>query len=128
MIEALEGGLPAEAEGSRVDRVVWIPLELHDASLAVPREDAAAGRAFAANGREPCGHARYDLLVRYDEREDGLGGLLAAGRRGGCAGRGHDLEKVAALHLSSARGRIRPRVASDRHAWLRFTDPTEGGE
>src|SRR5881296_3909734 len=24
--------------------------------------------------------------------------------------------------------RIRPRVASDRHAWPRFTDPTEGGE
>ena len=70
MVEALERGLSAQAEGARVDGVVGIALELHDAPLAVPREHAAARRALAAHRGEPGGDAGHDLLVRDDQRQD----------------------------------------------------------
>ena len=133
MIETLERGLAPHAERARVDRMVRVSLELDDAPLAIARDDAAAGRALPAHGREPRGDARHELLVRHHQRKNGLAGLLASAARGGRAGHRDDLEEVASVHLPSAPAPIRPKVASDRHAWLRFIDglspdSTEGGE
>ena len=99
MIEALERSLASQAERARVDRVVGVPLELDDAPLAIARDDAAAGRALPAHGREPGGNTRHELLVRHHQRKNGLAGLLASAARGGRAGHRDDLEEVASVHL-----------------------------
>jgi len=128
MVEALKRGLSAQAQRAFVDRMVRIALELHDTPLAVARDDAAAGRAFAAHRGVPRGDAGHDLVVGHHQGKNGLGGLLAPAAGRGRARRRHDLEEVTPVHLSIARGRVQPRVASDRHWWLRFSGPTEGGE
>ena len=115
MVEPLERRLAADAERALAHRVVGVALELHDPTLAVPREHAAAGGALAAYRREPRRDAGDELLVRHDERQDVLGRGLAAGGRGGGAGRPDELEEVAPLHLAGAPVRSRARVASDRH-------------
>src|SRR5262249_21168771 len=96
--------------------MVGIPLELHDAAVAVAREHAAAGWALTAHGREIRRDAGNDLLVRHHERQDPLGRLLAAAHGSDGARRRDDLEEVASFHLNGAPARLAPRVASDGYA------------
>src|SRR3989442_11418294 len=110
MVEPLERRLAPRAERALVQGVVGVSLELHDAALAVLRDDAAAGRAFATHGREPRGDARHDLLVRHDQGQDGLRRPLAAAGGGRGAARRDDPEEVSSVHhllelqLASGRG------------------------
>src|SRR5437870_2660829 len=110
MVEPLERRLAPRAERALVHGVVGVSLELHDAALAVLRDDAAAGRTLATHGREPRGDARHDLLVRHDQGQDGLRRPLAAAGGGRGAARRDDPEEVSSVHhlselqLASGRG------------------------
>src|SRR5438046_5755172 len=106
VIDLLQRRLAAHAERALIDRMVGIPLELHDAAVAVAREHAAAGWALTAHGREIRRDAGHDLLVRHHERQDPLGRLLAAGHGCGGARRRDDLEEVASFHLNGAPARL----------------------
>src|SRR5262249_34126076 len=106
VIDLLQRRLAAHAERALIDRMVGIPLELHDAAVAVAREHAAAGWALTAHGREIRRDAGNDLLVRHDERQDPLGRLLAAARGSDGARRRDDLEEVASFHLNGAPARL----------------------
>src|SRR5262249_49790306 len=119
VIDLLQRRLAAHAERALIDRMVGIPLELHDAAVAVAREHAAAGWALTAHGREIRRDAWNDLLVRHHERQDPLGRLLAATHGSDGARRRDDLEEVASFHLNGAPARLAPQVASDGYARLR---------
>src|SRR5438445_118377 len=119
MIKPLQRRLAARAQGPLADRVVGVPLELHDAALAVLRDHAAAGGALATHGCEPCGDARHELFVRHHQRQDILRRSLAAGDGGGGAACRDDPKEVPPVHLSRARARVAPGVARDRHVGLR---------
>src|SRR4030095_5589023 len=81
------------AEPARVHGMIGVALELDDAALAVPGEDAAAGGALAAHRREVRGDTGDEVLGRRNEgiqlfrrRSTSRGG----GRRAGCR---HDSEE-----------------------------------
>src|SRR5262249_47895655 len=130
VIDLLQRRLAAHAERALIDRMVGIPLELHDAAVAVAREHAAAGWALTAHGREIRRDAGNDLLVRHHERQDPLGRLLAAAHGSDGARRRDDLEEVASFHLNGAPARLeswvrvtgtRRRRSSRLKSWVRVT-------
>src|SRR4029453_16320247 len=64
MVQALERRLAGDAERPTRPREARIALELDDAAVAVLREHAASGRAFATGGREVRRDAGNDLFGR----------------------------------------------------------------
>ena len=69
MVQALESRLPCDAERPTRPREARIALELDDAAIAVLREHAASGRAFATGGREVRRDPGNDLFGRRHQRE-----------------------------------------------------------
>ena len=99
IVEALERGLSANAQSTPVDRVLWVALDFHRATLACAHQGAATGRAFPAHAGIPGRDAGDDVLRRDDERNDLLGrDRRTGGKRHRRPGAAQDLQERPAFH------------------------------
>jgi hypothetical protein len=100
MVQALERRLAGDAERPTRPRKARIALELDDAAVAVLREHAASGGAFATGGRKVRRDAGNNLFRRRHHREQlTCRTATTAGRRDGARG-GDDLEERPAVYLA----------------------------
>ena len=98
IVEPLQGRLATHAQGSPVDRMQGIALQLDDASFTVFGQYAAAGRTLAASGGIPGGLAGDHIFVGPDHGEQIVFGFGGAAGGNGDAAHGCNLEKCSAIH------------------------------
>ena len=101
VVEALQGGLPADAEPAAIDGVLGVALDLDRASLARSHQHSTTGRAFAADGGVPGRHAGNDIFRRYQIGDELFHRRLrAAGHGRACAGDPDDFQKISAFDVA----------------------------
>ena len=113
MIESLNNGLAARAETSTANRIERIAFDLLDGRNALANlfallfdnslgthnahERAATGRAFGADRGMPLLLADGNIVLRDQQRDEGILAATAGGSHSG-AGHADDLEEIAAVH------------------------------
>ena len=73
VVQPLQRCVTPDAQGSPVDRMVRVALDLHGAALARANDHPAPGRALSAHRCVPRGDTGNNILRRHDVRNDPFG-------------------------------------------------------